>query len=142
MRNNFVTMNAMIDEATAETAPSIPAPIAQRITRRTRVRPVLYGAALVAAVTAWHAANAQTTADAVTIKNFMFSPMTMTIKAGTTITWKNLDGEPHIVVDEAGRFRSAALDQDDTYRYKFDKPGVYKVFCAIHPNMKETITVQ
>jgi plastocyanin len=86
-------------------------------------------------------ASAQTT-DAVTIKNFMFSPMTLTVRAGTTVTWKNLDGEPHIVVDEAGAFRSAALDQDDSYRYRFDKPGIYKVFCSIHPNMKETITVQ
>ncbi|HEY1999578.1 cupredoxin family copper-binding protein [Paraburkholderia sp.] len=80
--------------------------------------------------------------NAVTIKNFMFSPMALTVKAGETVTWKNLDGEPHTVVNDAGLFRSAALDQNDTYQFKFDKPGVYKVFCGIHPNMKETITVQ
>jgi plastocyanin len=28
------------------------------------------------------------------------------------------------------------------YQFKFDTPGVYKVFCGIHPNMKATITVQ
>ncbi|WP_144108176.1 cupredoxin domain-containing protein [Paraburkholderia sp. BCC1886] len=78
----------------------------------------------------------------VVIKDFMFSPMSITIKAGTTVTWKNLDGEPHTVVNDAGVFRSAALDQDDTYQFRFDKPGVYKVFCGIHPAMKETITVQ
>ncbi|AOK20108.1 hypothetical protein WT26_30405 [Burkholderia cepacia] len=78
----------------------------------------------------------------VTIRNFMFSPMSTTIKAGTTVTWKNLDGEPHTVVNDAGIFHSSALDQGDTYSYKFDKPGVYKVFCGIHPYMKETITVQ
>lgn len=82
------------------------------------------------------------TPGAVLIKNFMFSPMALTIKAGSTVTWKNLDGEPHTVVNDAGIFRSAALDQNDTYQYKFDKPGVYNVFCGIHPNMKETITVQ
>lgn len=80
--------------------------------------------------------------NAVVIKNFMFSPMELTVKAGSTVTWKNLDGEPHTVVNDAGMFRSAALDQNDTYQFKFDKPGVYKVFCGIHPNMKETITVQ
>lgn len=80
--------------------------------------------------------------NAVTIKNFMFSPMALTVKAGETVTWKNLDGEPHTVVNDAGLFRSAALDQNDTYQFKFDKPGVYNVFCGIHPNMKETITVQ
>ena len=93
--------------------------------------------ALVSGITT---ANAQQ-ANAVVIKNFMFSPMSLTVKAGSTVTWKNLDGEPHTVVNDAGIFHSAALDQNDTYQYKFDKPGVYKVFCGIHPNMKETITV-
>ncbi|ALX15481.1 hypothetical protein P350_28965 [Burkholderia cepacia JBK9] len=78
----------------------------------------------------------------VTIRNFMFSPMSTTIKAGTTITWKNLDAEPHTVVNDAGIFHSKALDQDETYSFRFDKPGVYKVFCGIHPYMKETITVE
>ncbi|WP_341318993.1 cupredoxin family copper-binding protein [Paraburkholderia sp. IMGN_8] len=81
-------------------------------------------------------------ANAVVIKNFMFSPMSLTVKAGSTVTWKNLDGEPHVVVSDSGLFRSGALDQNDTYQFKFDKPGVYKIFCGIHPNMKETITVQ
>ncbi len=80
--------------------------------------------------------------NAIVIKNFMFSPMAVTVKAGTTVTWKNLDGEPHTVVNDAGLFRSAALDQNETYQFKFDKPGVYKIFCGIHPNMKATITVQ
>ncbi|CAH2897548.1 MAG: Copper binding protein, plastocyanin/azurin family [uncultured Paraburkholderia sp.] len=80
--------------------------------------------------------------NAVVIKDFMFSPMSLTVKAGATVTWKNLDSEPHVVVNDAGLFRSAALDQNDTYQFKFDKPGVYKIFCSIHPNMKETITVQ
>jgi plastocyanin len=78
----------------------------------------------------------------VTIRNFMFAPMSTTIKAGTTVTWKNLDAEPHTVVNDAGLFHSTALDQDQTYSFRFDKPGVYKVFCGIHPYMKETITVE
>ncbi|KAB0634393.1 cupredoxin domain-containing protein [Burkholderia latens] len=89
------------------------------------------------------AAFAQTTAaPLVTIRNFMFSPMSTTIKAGTTVTWKNLDAEPHTIVNDAGVFHSKALDQDETYSFRFDKPGVYKVFCGIHPYMKETITVE
>ena len=80
--------------------------------------------------------------NAVVIKNFMFSPMAVTVKAGTTVTWKNVDGQPHTVVNDTGLFRSAALDQNETYQFKFDKPGVYNIFCGIHPNMKATITVQ
>ncbi|MBN3792042.1 cupredoxin family copper-binding protein [Burkholderia sp. Ac-20353] len=88
-------------------------------------------------------AFAQGTGDTVvTIKNFMFSPMSTTIKAGTTLTWKNLDAEPHTIVNDAGIFHSKALDEDETFSFKFDKPGVYKVFCGIHPFMKETITVE
>jgi plastocyanin len=93
-------------------------------------------------------ASAQSASDSlVTIKNLMFSPMATTIKAGTTITWKNLDAEPHTIVNDAGvfdagLFHSYALDKDETFTYKFDKPGVYKVFCGIHPDMTETITVQ
>ncbi len=77
------------------------------------------------------------TPNQIVIKDFMFSPMSLTVKAGSTVTWKNLDGEPHAVVNDAeGIFRSAALDQNDTYQFRFDKPGVYNVFCGIHPNMK------
>jgi|SRR5579859_3100563 plastocyanin len=115
--------------------------------RRARGAPLALGALfaldLLIAVSAADTASAQAQAPStVVIKNFMFSPMAVVIKAGTTVTWKNLDGEPHTVVNDAGLFRSSALDENDTYKFKFEKPGVYKVFCGIHPNMKETITVQ
>lgn len=111
---------------------------------QTIYRSMLYGAALcgMLGVAAAQTVESVQTAGTVTIHNFMFSPMDMTIKAGSTVTWKNLDGEPHTVVNDSGMFRSAALDQNDTYQHTFDKPGVYHVFCGIHPNMKETITVQ
>jgi plastocyanin len=96
---------------------------------------------LLAALGVCSVAGAQAPNDVV-IRNFMFSPMDITVKAGSTVTWKNLDGEPHTVVNDAGLFRSSALDQNDSFQFKFDRPGVYKVFCGIHPNMRETITVQ
>jgi plastocyanin len=99
------------------------------------------GMLMAALAAGFPAAQAQET-NQVMIKNFMFSPMSLTVKAGTTVTWKNLDGEPHVVVNDSGLFRSAALDQNDTYQFKFDKPGVYKIFCGIHPYMKATVTVQ
>ncbi|SIT51173.1 Plastocyanin [Paraburkholderia piptadeniae] len=109
--------------------------------RRAFVLSVGSGMLIAALATGLPAAQAQEPNEIV-IKNFMFSPMSLTVKAGTTVTWKNMDGEPHSVVNDAGMFRSAALDQNDMYQFKFDKPGVYKVFCGIHPNMKATITVQ
>jgi plastocyanin len=103
---------------------------------------VLLGSSMLIAASGGMSVAQAESPSAVVIKNFMFSPMELTVKAGSTVTWKNLDGEPHTVVNDSGMFRSAALDQNDTYQFKFDKPGVYKVFCGIHPNMKETITVQ
>jgi plastocyanin len=81
-------------------------------------------------------------ANTIVMKNFDFSPMMLTVKAGTTVTWKNLDGEPHTVVSPDGVFRSHALDQGDAFSFKFDQPGTYKYICSIHPKMKAAIVVQ
>jgi len=78
----------------------------------------------------------------VTMKNFDFAPMALTVSAGTTVTWKNADGEPHTVVSTDGLFRSAALDENDTFKFTFAKPGTYKYVCSIHPKMVGTITVK
>jgi len=81
-------------------------------------------------------------ANAVVMKNFDFAPMSITVKAGASVTWKNLDGEPHTVTSVDGLFRSGALDQNDTYTFKFDKPGTYKYLCSIHPKMMASVIVQ
>jgi plastocyanin len=86
------------------------------------------------------AAQAQT--NAVVIKNFDFAPMSITIKAGTSVTWKNLDGEPHTVTSVDGLFRSGAIDEDESFTFKFDKPGTYKYLCSIHPRMVAAVIVQ
>ena len=78
----------------------------------------------------------------ITIRNFDFMPMDITVAAGTTVVWKNLDGEPHTVVSADGLFRSQALDQDDSFRFTFQRPGTYHYICSIHPKMRATITVQ
>lgn len=78
----------------------------------------------------------------ITIKNFDFMPMSVTVPAGSTVTWTNKDGEPHTVVSVDGAFRSGAIDQDQSFRFKFDKPGTYKYLCTIHPKMTATVTVQ
>src|SRR5579863_3080025 len=78
----------------------------------------------------------------VTIKNFMFAPATVTIKSGTTVTWTNKDNEPHTVASDSGLFRSGAMDTDESFSFKFDKPGTYHFACSIHPMMVGTIVVE
>ncbi|HEX4635658.1 MAG TPA: cupredoxin family copper-binding protein [Rhizomicrobium sp.] len=96
-------------------------------------------ALLVASSIGLHPANAEDVA--VTIKNFDYAPMELNITTGTTVVWKNLDGEPHTIASTDGLFRSPALDQNDSFRFTFATPGVYKYICSIHPKMKATITV-
>ena len=78
----------------------------------------------------------------IVVKDFMFMPNSLTIKAGSTVTWVNKDDEPHNVVSDTGLFRSGAVDTNETYSFKFDKPGAYPYHCALHPRMVATIIVQ
>jgi plastocyanin len=78
----------------------------------------------------------------VVIKEFMFTPNSVTVSAGATVTWSNLDDEPHTVVSDAGLFRSGAMDTNESFSFKFDKPGTYHFTCSIHPRMVGTIVVQ
>jgi plastocyanin len=78
----------------------------------------------------------------IVIKDFMFTPNSLTVKAGSSVTWVNKDDEPHSVVSDTGLFRSGAVDTNETFSFKFDKPGTYHFTCAIHPRMVGTIIVQ
>jgi plastocyanin len=72
----------------------------------------------------------------------MFAPVTLTVKAGTVVTWLNKDEEPHTIFSDAGLFRSGAVDTDGTFEFKFEKPGTYHYLCTIHPRMVGTIVVE
>ena len=78
----------------------------------------------------------------VEIDNFAFAPATLTVTAGTTVTWKNEDDSPHRVGDKNGTFKSAALDTDETFSYTFALPGEYPYICTIHPYMVGKIIVR
>jgi plastocyanin len=78
----------------------------------------------------------------VNIDNFAFTPATLTVPAGTTVTWKNEDDSPHRIGDKDGTFKSAALDTDDTFSHTFGAPGEYPYICTIHPYMVGKIIVK
>jgi len=78
----------------------------------------------------------------ITIDNFSFTPATVTVKAGTEITWQNRDDIPHTVVSTDNVFKSKALDTDDKFSFTPTKPGTYTYFCSIHPKMTATLVVQ
>jgi plastocyanin len=87
-------------------------------------------------------AQEKTSTMEVKIDNFSFGPATLTVPAGTTVTWTNRDDIPHTVVSTDGVFKSKVLDTDDKFSYTFSKTGTYPYFCSIHPKMTGKIIVQ
>jgi plastocyanin len=81
-------------------------------------------------------------ANRIVVKDFMFTPNSLSVRAGATVTWANMDDEPHTVVSDTGLFRSGAMDTKESFSFKFDKPGTYRFTCSIHPRMVGTIVVQ
>jgi plastocyanin len=91
----------------------------------------------------WFTEAARAEDSAVSIDNFAFTPASLTVKAGTKVTFTNRDDIPHTVVstDKPPAFRSKAMDTDDVFSFVFDKPGSYKYFCSLHAHMQGTIIV-
>jgi plastocyanin len=103
----------------------------------------MIGLLTLALIATWNPMTARAAGPAkVIIKDFMYAPMSLTIKAGTTVTWVNMDDEPHTVVSSTGLFRSGGIDTNETYSFTFDKPGTYGIVCSIHPRMVGTIVVE
>ena len=114
-----------------------------RIALRRYVVAFAAGAAFAPLLAAAHLpAQAQTAPSAIAIDNFTFNPQSLTIKAGTTVTWTNKDDIPHAIAAADKSFRSKALDTDDAYSFTFTTPGTYQYFCSLHPHMTGTIVVE
>jgi plastocyanin len=74
------------------------------------------------------------------MKGIRFSPATVTIRRGQTVTWKFDDGSiPHNVV--ATRFHSSSTKSSGTYTVRFTRAGTYSYVCTIHPGMQGKVVV-
>ena len=77
------------------------------------------------------------------IDNFAFGPRTLTVTAGTSVTWLNRDDVPHLIISSTGGFaNSKVLDTEQRYTATFQTPGVYPYFCSLHPKMVGKIVVR
>ncbi|HZR34490.1 MAG TPA: plastocyanin/azurin family copper-binding protein [Nevskia sp.] len=84
---------------------------------------------------------APTTPDTVNIGWMVFVPSVLTVKAGTTVTWVNVDDSNHRIKLPDGM--GPRLDKGMTYQHTFTTPGTYHVECGIHgPRMSGTVVVQ
>lgn len=75
------------------------------------------------------------------MSSWSYSPATITIPAGTTVTWHNTGSQAHSVTSRDHLFDSRLLDEDDEWSYTFNTPGTYRYFCVPFPFMKGTIVV-
>jgi plastocyanin len=72
----------------------------------------------------------------VDIKNFAFSPVTLTISNGQTVTWTNMDSVSHTVTSTTGVFDSGPISPGQTFSYTFNNAGTFEYSCTIHPTMQ------
>lgn len=81
----------------------------------------------------------------VTMKNIEYTVKKLTVKKGTTVTWRNDDSAQHDVVfdDEAMSKANSGklLKKGETYQYTFNDVGTFSYYCTPHPFMKAEIEV-
>lgn len=76
-----------------------------------------------------------------TIQNFAFSPRTMTVDVGTSVTATNLDSAVHTWTADAGAWDSGSLVQGQKFTFTFRAAGTYTFHCEPHPTMTGSIVV-
>ena len=79
--------------------------------------------------------------------NACYTPADITINAGDTVEWINIDTAAHTVTGgspadgPSGVFDSSLVMADATYAFTFDDSGNYDYFCMVHPWMVGSVTV-
>ena len=105
-----------------------------RLTRTFRV------AAFLIAICVLLPAAAQATSQTVTIQSFAFSPPTVTINVGESVTWTNKDPVDHTATANGGAFNKP-VPPNGSVTVLFSVAGTYAYHCSIHPSMTGTIVV-
>jgi len=69
-----------------------------------------------------------------------FSPSTLTVKVGDTVTFTNNESAPHNVLIDGTELGSQS--NGDSTTWTADKAGSFPFSCTIHPSMTGEITVE
>jgi len=77
----------------------------------------------------------------VTMGDLFFSPASVTIAVGDTVTWHNTGQAPHNATANDGSFDTPNLTNGQSASHTFDQAGSFSYICTIHPQMKGTIRV-
>jgi plastocyanin len=89
-----------------------------------------------------HTGKAHASASAsVNMGDFFFSPASVTVAVGDTVTWHNSGKEPHTATADDGSFDTGTINSGGSGSHTFDSAGTFSYICTIHPNMKGTVRV-
>lgn len=77
----------------------------------------------------------------VEIADFTFSPATITIQAGDTVTWTNADPVEHTATSTSGGWDTGLIAEGASASITFTEPGTYDYLCSPHPTMTGRIVV-
>jgi plastocyanin len=73
--------------------------------------------------------------------NRAFSPDTLEVDAGTTVTWTNTDSVAHTSTSNATGWDSGIISPGRQFSFTYQTPGTFPYHCAIHPGMVGTVVV-
>ena len=77
----------------------------------------------------------------VTMGDLFFSPASVSIAVGDTVTWHNTGQAPHNATADDGSFKTPDLNNGQSASHTFNQAGTFSYICTIHPNMQGTIRV-
>jgi plastocyanin len=77
----------------------------------------------------------------VTMGDFFFSPASVTVAVGDTVTWRNTGEAPHNATGNGGSFSTATVNGGQSTSHTFSSAGTFSYICTIHPQMKGTVRV-
>jgi LPXTG-motif cell wall-anchored protein len=77
----------------------------------------------------------------VNMGDFFFSPASVTISVGDTVTWHNSGQAPHTATADDGSFDTGTINAGGSGSHTFNSAGTFSYICTIHPNMKGTVRV-
>jgi hypothetical protein len=73
--------------------------------------------------------------------DLFFSPGSVTIAVGDTVTWNNTGQAPHNATADDGSFKTPTIENGQSASHTFSQAGTFSYICTIHPQMKGTIRV-
>jgi plastocyanin len=86
--------------------------------------------------------QASASGDAVSIKDFAYSPADLTVSKGTTIKFTNEDSTEHTATADGGGFDTGTIEKGQTKTVTLDTPGTFTYVCSFHPFMHGTVHVK